>query len=83
MTTILVTGGTGSTGLAVLRQLADIPRNFNVAVAVHPQSSMVEECQTLFSKFEKVMTIDAGNPQSLDFRGVDELFIIPPNSGKS
>ncbi|KAJ3358968.1 hypothetical protein GGF32_009833 [Allomyces javanicus] len=76
--TLLVTGATGTTGYEVLKQLTTEYRGrFRVVAGVHARG---EEAADVLSDVDVIKRIDADDLRTLNFEGIDILFIIPSNS---
>ncbi|KNE65096.1 hypothetical protein AMAG_10757 [Allomyces macrogynus ATCC 38327] len=76
--TLLVTGATGTTGYEVLKQLTTEYRGrFRVVAGVHARG---EEAADVLSDVDVIKRIDADDLRTLNFEGIDILFIIPSNA---
>lgn len=78
--TVLVTEATGSCGTVSCFELlkSKLGHGIEVHAAVHATSPKIGDEQWK-RQFASVRPIDAEDPTSLDFRGIDCLFIIPSN----
>ncbi|KAJ3373771.1 hypothetical protein GGF31_008656 [Allomyces arbusculus] len=76
--TLLVTGATGTTGYEVLKQLTTEYRGrFRVVAGVHARG---EEAADVLGDVDVIKRIDADDLRTLNFEGIDILFIIPSNA---
>ncbi|KAI8808832.1 hypothetical protein BJ742DRAFT_891363 [Cladochytrium replicatum] len=86
LTSVFVTGATGSLGATVLKEMKRqlFQNKVNIVVGAHYSGTeMDERNQTMQNWLERdfhhVCRIDAADSNTLDFRGIDVLLIIPSN----
>lgn len=77
---IFVTGGSGQTGIHVLKHLASQADRFDVCAGVYAEKQEeAEKCVKVCCPNAKICPIDADDVENLTaaFKDIDELFIIP------